>query len=326
MGQSSPPSSSFSYAIASDFMSGVPGARDAAANAVASWDAASSTLSFANAGYEPIVNSFDNWAAGGYAMEGPGGADGGIGANIDVLSRPTGFQFEFMGTTYEFGPTTLAFAMPVVMSGNILSTDVYLNSDFEWGTDGSGFDIETVVLHEVGHALGLDHPDQAAANGAQNYNPYTQQPGEPWSDTEAMHSAYFPDGLNRTLGDDEVGGLAFLYPGLKGDANLDLAFTFADVQLGIDMFFGFADPPNPEALQNLDFGENGVLNFSDVDRLISGFFYPDPQQQSAVVGTGFALETLESMSYDVSGVPEPVSVFLWFSLGSACLRTRNRLA
>ena len=215
-----PRSLTLSYSIESELMSGLGGAWDAAQTAVGSWDAVSPIINFLDADYEPVVNSDQNWADGGYGWEGPAGA--GIGANIDIMSRPGDFEFEFLGKTYGFGGTSLAFAMPCVMSGNILSVDIYLNSDYTWATGGNHIDVQTVVLHELGHALGLDHPNQAGVgNHAQNYYPWTNLPGKPWSYGDVMHSTYYPDGINRTLGEDEAGGLAFIYDLTPGDANLD---------------------------------------------------------------------------------------------------------
>ncbi|HSW44687.1 MAG TPA: matrixin family metalloprotease, partial [Phycisphaerae bacterium] len=213
--QASPPILSMSYAIQSDFLGGLAGAQTAVTNALTSWDQANTTLRFAAAGYQPVVNSKANWAAGGHAYEGPGAAAGGtgIGANIDIMSRPSGFTFtDIFNRTVTLSSTSLAMTVPISLSNNLLSVDVYLNSSFNWSTTGGHYDVQTVVLHELGHALGLDHPDQAAARGAANYNPWTHLAGAPVTRTVVMDSGYYPDGINRMLTNDEIGGLTFLYP------------------------------------------------------------------------------------------------------------------
>jgi len=321
--ESNPTLLTLSYAVESDFLDTVPGAMDAVQNVLTSWSTATGNIRFTPAGYEPVENSSDNWIAGGYVWEGPGASVGsvGIGANVDFMARPTGFSVNFFGRTYQFGPTTLAFALPISMGDTIVSADIYLNSDFNWSTLGADFDVETVLLHEMGHVLGLDHPDQAAAHGAANYDPYTQAPGAPWSTSDVMHSGYYPDGINRTLDDDAIGGVAFLYPGLTGDANLDNKFTFADVQLVIDMFFGYAPPPNPAALQNVDLNGNHTLNFSDVDGLITRYFYPDQTAPE-----GYSMTYLAEIGYDISGLtlPEPHTALLMiFAAGGWLARGRR---
>lgn len=72
-----------------------------------------------------------------------------------------------------FGPDTIAFSVTFIfVDGDGVPTDVdqdgrldtahneiYLNPSFDWTLDdaGSGADVETTVLHELGHALGLGH-------------------------------------------------------------------------------------------------------------------------------------------------------------------------
>jgi matrixin len=73
---------------------------------------------------------------------------------------PNGSLF-ILGVTF-----TLIFTdeigRPTDLDGNGLFdtalTEIYFNDNFPWSTDGSGgIDIETVALHENGHALGLAH-------------------------------------------------------------------------------------------------------------------------------------------------------------------------
>lgn len=96
--------------------------------------------------------------------------DGEIGdpfaADVVVAGFPSGMA-DF------FGPDTLAFSVSFIfVDGTGEPTDVngdrhldtalneiYLNPAFDWTlrADGAGFDLETALLHEVGHALGLGH-------------------------------------------------------------------------------------------------------------------------------------------------------------------------
>jgi hypothetical protein len=73
------------------------------------------------------------WLSGAFfdAIGGPGGSD-------SIL----GVTFTFTWTAY---PDRVAFR------------EIYYNEKFDWGIDLRYFDIETVALHEVGHALSLGH-------------------------------------------------------------------------------------------------------------------------------------------------------------------------
>jgi len=88
------------------------------------------------------------------------------------------------------GSTTLG----VTWSGiNIDEADIALNTKFNWATDGvTNFDVETVFLHENGHAAGLGH---SADINAILYPSY-QAP-------------------NRILQQDDIDGITFLYPFLS---------------------------------------------------------------------------------------------------------------
>jgi hypothetical protein len=47
------------------------------------------------------------------------------------------------------------------VSGEIVESDIFFNSAFDWSTSESGvpgrFDVESIALHEIGHLLGLSH-------------------------------------------------------------------------------------------------------------------------------------------------------------------------
>ena len=79
----------------------------------------------------------------------------------------------------------------VTWSGiSIDEADIALSTNFNWYTDGiNDFDIETVLLHENGHALGLGHSEY----------------------TEAVMYAYY-HGVQRVLHSDDIAGISALYP------------------------------------------------------------------------------------------------------------------
>ncbi len=230
--QENPPQLTQSYAIASDLDSQLAsGAFQAASDAVASWNNVASAVNFADAGYEPVESGNSTLYT---ARKWEGALDDfGMGGNIDIMARPMDFTLsDFRGKTHGFGAQTLAFTVINALSGSIQSVDIYLNSEinlinsnYQWTSSGGNFDVETVVLHELGHALGLDHPDQVSDHpGSANYDPYTSEPGYGGTGGEVMRSTYFPNGVNRILSTDEIGGLHFLYPVsflLEGDVDFD---------------------------------------------------------------------------------------------------------
>jgi hypothetical protein len=74
--------------------------------------------------------------------------------------------------------------------------DIHLDDAETWRTNGSGLDLQTIVLHESGHALGLGHTDKSCAGSAGPNRPI-------------MCSVL--TGVQRVLSPDDIAGIQALY-------------------------------------------------------------------------------------------------------------------
>ena len=97
-------------------------------------------------------------------------------------------------------------------TGAVLESDIFLNSTFTWSTaangDPSRFDVESVLLHELGHLLGLGH---SALGETQLRSP---GPGRDVLGKRAvMFPIAYPRGvvLDRTLEADDIVGITDIY-------------------------------------------------------------------------------------------------------------------
>lgn len=275
-----------SFAVEDDFLIGAgvdpEAARQAAVNALQTWsDGLGGFIEFSEADWSAVPNAGDGPP---FEWEGPGFDEwfedyllpeeerrwpderAGWGANIDIFSRPAGFEIVSAGQLHEMTPTRLGFAVINKSGQEILSVDIYLNKDFDWSTTGSGgFDVESVLLHEIGHGLGFDHPAEAVSQGSVNLSPETFLPGYEWSAADVMHPAY--TGVKRDLTIDEIGGLLFLYTdqvdgcGTPGDLNGDGIVNVFDLSILLS-FWGMEYPP-------ADLNGSGVVDAPDLGDLLS---------------------------------------------------------
>ncbi|HEY1190801.1 MAG TPA: matrixin family metalloprotease [Gemmata sp.] len=139
-----------------------------------------------------ILRAFQTWAVnaniniglvadGGHALGAVGAVQGDARfGDIRVAAAP-------------LSPDALASTAPFSFTGSTLSGDVVLNSTVPFG--GSGYDLYSVLLHEAGHAFGLDHDHEAGAS--------------------AIHSGYqFQTGLSAT----DIAHLQELYGVRRADA------------------------------------------------------------------------------------------------------------
>ena len=128
-------------------------------------------------------------------------------------------------------PGYLGFAtLPPAFNGGPNAGDIVLNSTSNWGVN-TNYDVETVAIHEFGHALGMDH---SAITGAVMYAYYnaTKQ-GLASDDTAGIQSVYgaypgdtsgnggFATALNVTALIDGNNQIALSGQNIAGTSDLD---------------------------------------------------------------------------------------------------------
>ncbi|MCB9727729.1 MAG: matrixin family metalloprotease [Deltaproteobacteria bacterium] len=102
-------------------------------------------------------------------------------------------------SSWTFGKWVLGVTAPLTnSSGHISEADIAFNGyKQQWSINGDGrIDVESVAVHEIGHAFGLNH----------NLGPYDE------SDLPTMHPSVLPNLQSRTLSADDTKAACYLYP------------------------------------------------------------------------------------------------------------------
>jgi len=182
--------------------------------------------------------------AGAFSLLGPDTTDDGLTApeaNFQLFNEE--FRWSISTITFsiddsfsaEFGDSGItalknafntwdtAFGIPSTSAPT--STEIFIESTL--------YDLESIALHEIGHALGLTHPDQA---GNKNYD--SSGVSITATGSEVMNSTIGAGELARELTSDELAGLNYLYDPLNinslddsGVGDLDFVEVAATVAL-----------------------------------------------------------------------------------------------
>ncbi len=117
-------------------------------------------------------------------------------ASTSASSRDGAMTVSRGGTSFPAGVLAVTVLSAVASSGQIVDADIFVNPTFSFGA--GDYDFESVVLHEMGHGLGLDHNDNCTASRT------------------VMQSTIGRGVQSRSLLSPEVEGVRYLYPAGSG--------------------------------------------------------------------------------------------------------------
>ncbi|MDR3638861.1 MAG: matrixin family metalloprotease [Isosphaeraceae bacterium] len=108
-----------------------------------------------------------------------------IGSGNDEQGAPNFGDIRFGAMPEPSGELAFAF-LPPPKNGSSAAADIFFNANVNWGSNG--YDLATVALHEIGHALGLAHSTASSAVMYANYNSVKQSLTA--DDTSGIQSVY----------------------------------------------------------------------------------------------------------------------------------------
>jgi hypothetical protein len=118
---------------------------------------------------------------------------------------------QILGVTWSFSDVDGALGDGTDGYRDRIYTEQFYNSRFAWVTSGSTFlgpteDVQSIVLHEVGHTHGLGH-----FGGPNTNQPFKLQPNGRVFDPEAVMNPFYLGGEKRDLLPTDLAGLKALY-------------------------------------------------------------------------------------------------------------------
>ncbi len=222
---------------------------------------------------EAVNNAMSVWNEAGYDVSLHLGDE-----IVDAAQDPEGVFVILHGEQEDMGAALAFTAIWSYADGLAFDCDVmYLDADDEgdivWSADPAGaadgsWDVESVALHELGHCLGLSHSD----------------------DEDAIMYAHYTGA--RTLGADDLDGLAQLYPpacaDLDGDGFTDCEGDCEDGDAGVS-------PAALEVCDGRDDNCNGALDEVESEPIVLGDDQESADWSEESVGNGFIVDSATTL-------------------------------
>jgi hypothetical protein len=159
-------------------------------------------------------------------------------------------------------------------TGFLLDSDIKFNSAFTWATDGSAgaYDIQSIGLHELGHALSLDDLYNAG------------------QESQTMYYRFSKGQIKRSLTQDDKDGITYLYSGGHGTSTTTTASSstttiIISIACPAETVLG---PEHPDIVSLRAF-RDGPLARSAVGRRITQIYYNNAESIDAALEKSPAL-------------------------------------
>ncbi len=229
-----------------------------------------------------IEDAFAEWekvANVNFSTVGDNGAPDGSG---NIQQGSTSFGDIRIGAFPE-GPTLAATTLlPPKANGGSNSGDIFLNSDVNWQlTSNSGVDLETIVLHEIGHSLGLGHSSDTSAAMFANYSGVREVPTA--DDIAGVRSIWGPrqeDAIARQSGNFAEDTAANITPYIQASPHQVLINPLDIANPGESYWFRFTTPPDVSGNMTVTMQSTWLSELSPWIQLYSG--------NSTLIGESYA--------------------------------------
>ncbi len=126
---------------------------------------------------------------------------------------------------YAMSSSILAFAyLPPAANGGTDAGDIFFNTTQLWQINGTSYDLMTVAIHELGHALGMGHSTDTAAAMYPNYITTKQAvDADDISGIQSIYSARQPDVFNVKASNDSPRSAAAISSHIGANGQLTIA-------------------------------------------------------------------------------------------------------
>ena len=150
---------------------------------------------------------------------------------VNTITLSTNSQLDSAGYTY--APET----SPSELSMNYLSSDIFIDADYDQPSiTEPNYDL-AVIVHELGHALGLKHPFEPTAFGITGEAPYLENESEDNTDWVIMSYTAGSRSYSANFSPFDIAALQYIY-GVAAEANADdSTYLFNDSQ-GVFVYDG----------------------------------------------------------------------------------------